>query len=81
MRESMLFLVLLLLPLLSGAVVVAIAWRTIPGFAEQPRKRQLPLLAALLASLLTAWLVGTWIAPMFHDPRDLQMCSFERPNV
>ena len=64
------FLALLILPLLTGALVIALAWRTIPGFVEQEQKRQVPMVLAILISFLTMRLGSNAIFPLLPNQHD-----------
>ena len=74
------FLALLILPLMSGAMVIALAWRTIPGFVAQSQKRQFPMALAILVAFLTMWLGCTAIFPLLPDQRCL-VDPLQTPNV
>ena len=59
-----LFLVMLIFPLTVEILVIGFALKTIPGFLEQEQKRQLPMVLAILMSLLTMWLGCIVIFPL-----------------
>ena len=70
-----------LLPL-CVALVIAIAWKTIPGFAERPEKRAMPMLLAVLAGGAILLLgARIWLAPALLHQRNHVTVPCEKPNV
>jgi hypothetical protein len=72
MKDLMPFLWITIVPWSVGGLVIAIAWRTIPGFAERPDKRTIPMAIAAIAATATLLLgVRIWLAPSLAHQHSL----------
>ncbi len=77
MKDLMPFLWMTLVPWSVGGLVIAIAWKTIPGFSERPDKRAMPMVLAALAATATLLLgVRISVAPLLaHQNNPVQPCN------